>query len=207
MSSRVLTSGNNATGGRFLTAAFVLSIVLAPASRLQAAQSATNVTVTEKQGVYAVTAQFLVDQPPSVVLAVLTDYEAIPRFMPDVRSSIVRERAGGRAVVEQEAASGMMMLSKRVHIILEIEEQPDALIFRDRCRKSFAKYEGAWRVSLMDGQTAITYELTAQPSFDVPGFMLKRLLRRDSAQMIEGLQRQIALPAAESAAPRSQTPR
>jgi len=207
MSSKVLISGNSAKGGRLLTAAFVLSIVLAPASRLQAAQSATNVTVTEKQGVYAVTAQFLVDQPPSAVLAVLTDYEAIPRFMPDVRSSIVRERAGGRVVVEQEAVSSVMMLSKRVHIILEIEEQPDALTFRDRCRTSFAKYEGAWRVSALDGETAITYELTAQPSFDVPGFMLKRLLRRDSAQMIAGLQREIALRAGESASPRSHTPR
>jgi len=207
MTSKALTFRNSAKGGRFLTAAFVLSIVLALASRLLAEQSAPNVTVNEKHGVYTVTAQFLVDQPPSVVLAVLTDYEAIPRFMPDVRSSIVRERAGGRAVVEQEAVSGVMMLSKRVHIILEIEEQPDALIFRDRCRKSFAKYEGAWRVSPVDGQTAITYELTAQPSFDVPGFMLKRLLRRDSAQMIEGLQREIALRAGEIAAPRSQTPR
>jgi len=207
MTSKALTFRNSAKGGRFLTAAFALSIVLLPASGLLAEQSVTSVTVTEKRGVYAVTAQFLVDQSPSAVLAVLTDYEAIPRFMPDVRSSIVRERAGGRAVVEQEAVSGVMMLSKRVHIILEIEEQPDALIFRDRCRKSFAKYEGAWRVSALDGQTAITYELTAQPSFDVPGFMLKRLLRRDSTQMIEGLQREIALRAAESAAPRSQTPR
>ena len=99
--------------------------------------------------------------------------------------------ATGWAVVEQEAVSGVMMFSKRVHLVLEIEEQPDALIFRDRCGRSFVRYEGAWRLSRQDGQTAITYELTAEPSFDVPGFMLKRLLRRDSAQMIERLQREI----------------
>ena len=64
-------------------------------------------------------ARFLVDQPPSVVLAVLTDYEHIPRFMPDVRTSIVRSEAIGRAVVEQEAVSGVMMFSKRVHLVLE----------------------------------------------------------------------------------------
>ena len=85
-----------------------------------------------------------------------------------------------------------MMFSKRVHLVLDIEEQPDALIFRDRCGQSFVRYEGAWRLSQQDGQTAITYELTAEPSFDVPGFMLKRLLRRDSGEMIERLQREIA---------------
>jgi hypothetical protein len=112
--------------------------------------------------------------------------------MPDVRTSIVRERGTGWATVEQEAVSRLMMFSKRVHLVLEIEERPDAVIFRDRCGGSFVQYEGAWRLSLQDGQTAITYELTAEPSFDVPGFMLKRLLRRDSSEMIERLQREIA---------------
>jgi hypothetical protein len=91
-----------------------------------------------------------------------------------------------------------MTFSKRVHLVLEIEERPDAVIFRDRCGRSFVRYEGAWRLSLQDGQTAITYELTAEPSFDVPGFMLKRLLRRDSGQMIEHLQREIAAAARRS---------
>jgi hypothetical protein len=53
------------------------------------------------------------------------------------------------------------------------------------------RYEGAWRLTQLEAQTAVTYELTAEPSFDVPGFTLKRRLRRDSAQMIERLQREI----------------
>ena len=34
--------------------------------------------------------------------------------------------------------------------------------------------------------------LTAQPSFEVPQFLLKRLLKRDSGEMIDGLRREIA---------------
>jgi ribosome-associated toxin RatA of RatAB toxin-antitoxin module len=157
-----------------------------------AEQPPTNVTVREEQGVYTVVARFVVDQPAAVALAVLTDYEQIPRFMPDVRTSIVRERAIGRVVVEQEAVSGLMMFSKRVHLVLEIQEQPGELIFRDRCGRSFVRYEGAWRLSKQDGRTAITYELIAEPSFEVPGFMLKRLFRRDAAQMIGRLKQEIA---------------
>ena len=206
MASNQLTSRGSARGGRFLAAAAALFVVLQAAQAL-AEQPATNLTVREDQGVYRVTARFLIDQPRSAALAVLTDYEEIPRFMPDVRTSVVRERAVGRVVVEQEAVSSVMMFSKRVHLVLEIEEQLDALIFRDRCRRSFVKYEGAWHLSEQDGQTAITYELTAEPSFDVPGFMVKRIFRRDAAQMIEHLQREIAARAARGGGIGSQSPR
>jgi hypothetical protein len=86
-----------------------------------------------------VTATMLIALTGAMDGAVLTD---IPRFLPEVTSSEVRERSERRAVVEQEAVSRMMMFSKKVHLI--------------------------------------TYELTAKPSFDVPEFILKRLLKRDS---------------------------
>jgi ribosome-associated toxin RatA of RatAB toxin-antitoxin module len=187
----------SANGGRCLTAAAMLFVLMQGLDA--AAEQPASLTVREEKGVYTVVAHFLVDQPPSVALSVLTDYEQIPRFMPDVRTSIVRERGTGWAVVEQEAVSAFMMFSKRVHLVLDIEEQPDALIFRDRCARSFIRYEGAWHLSHHDGQTAITYELTAEPSFEVPEWMLKRLLRRDSGEMIERLQREIAARATDTA--------
>jgi ribosome-associated toxin RatA of RatAB toxin-antitoxin module len=196
MTANELTCRGNASGGRLLVTAAAALFLFMPASLATAEQPQANPTVREERGVYTVAATFLVDQPSSAVLAVLTDYEQIPRFMPDVRTSIVRERTTGRAVVEQEVVSGVMMFSKRVHLLLEIEEGSDSLVFRDRCGLSFVRYEGAWRLSRQDGQTAITYELTAEPSFDVPRFMLKRLFRRDAAQLIERLQREITARAA-----------
>ena len=150
------------------------------------------VTVREARGIYSVTARFQVPQSPALALAVLTDYAQIPRFMPGVETSLVLERSPGRAVVEQEAVSRMMLFSKRVHLVLEITESADSLIFRDRSGRSFTRYEGTWLLCEVNGQTQILYELTAQPSFDVPEFLLKRLLRRDSGQMIDGLRREIA---------------
>jgi len=179
------------SGGRLLTAAASF-FILVQASRAVAEQPSANLTVREKRGVYTVVARFRVDQPRAVALTVLTDYEQIPRFMPDVRTSIVRERGNGWAVVEQEAESHLALFSKHIHLVLQIEEHPDALIFHDRCGQSFVRYDGAWRLSSEDGQSVITYELTAEPSFEVPGVILKRLLRRDSDRMIVNLKREIA---------------
>jgi hypothetical protein len=54
------------------------------------------------------------------------------------------------------------------------------------------RYEGTWRLCGANGGTTIVYGLIADPSFDVPEFLLKRLLRRDSGLMIDGLRREIA---------------
>jgi hypothetical protein len=56
-----------------------------------------------------------------------------------------------------------------------------------RCGSSFTKYEGWWRVRGGAGKTTVTYELSAKPSFEVPGFVLKRLLKRDAAATIDRL--------------------
>jgi ribosome-associated toxin RatA of RatAB toxin-antitoxin module len=153
---------------------------------------APDVTVREERGVYSVSARFAVPDAPPVALAVLTDYEAIPRFLPDVKTSIVRERTDGRLVVEQEAVAKMMMFSKRVHLVLEITQEDGVIRFRDRCRSSFITYEGSWRLVPGNGGTTIHYTLTARPSFEVPEFILKRLLKRDAGRMIENLAREMA---------------
>jgi carbon monoxide dehydrogenase subunit G len=182
-------------GGR--PSVMVIALVLIGGMRLLAkatgeSESHPGVTVHEERGVYTVQARFHVPQPPAVTLAVLMDYEQIPRFMPGVRTSVVLERATGRAVVEQEAVSRVMMFSKRVHLVLEITEKTDRLRFRDRCGRSFVRYEGMWRTAAQDGGTDIVYDLTAQPSFAIPEFLLTRLLRRDSGEMIEALRRELA---------------
>jgi hypothetical protein len=135
------------TGGREGVRRFVACVLIVTASASLGAgapASEPKVSVRESRGVYAVRATFDVTQPAGAALAVLTDYEQIPRFMPDVRTSVVRERTGGR--------------------------------------------------------TTLTYEVDAQPSFAVPDFILKRLLRRDAGVMIERLRGAIAARASTAAA-------
>lgn len=150
------------------------------------------VVVTEDRGIYAVQARFPVAAPPRAVMAVLTDFEQIPRYMPNVRRSVVHSRGADRLLVEQEAVSRVMMFSKKVHLLLEVLKDGNTLQFRDTCGRSFARYRGRWHLVPKDEATSVAYELEAQPSFDVPQFIVKHLLRRDAADMISHLQREIA---------------
>ena len=177
----------------FVPVMVALGILLAGSiSAAGDSESEPQVTVREQSGVYFVTARFHVTEPPAVALAVLTDYDDIPRFMPQIKRSVVLERNGDHVVLEQEAVSRVMAFSKRVHLVLDITEAPDALYFRDRCGRSFLRYDGAWRTSEQHGRTEIVYELTTKPAFDVPEFLVKRLLKRDSTNTIEQLRREMA---------------
>jgi ribosome-associated toxin RatA of RatAB toxin-antitoxin module len=169
----------------------VIALVTLAAAAPTAAPPRVPVTVREAGGVYRVAATFRVPQSAAIARAVLTDYEQIPRFMPDVQTSRVVERGEARAVVEQVAVARVLFFSKRVHLVLDVQEEPSAIRFRDRCGQTFRRYEGAWTLRTEGGEAVITYELTAEPAFDAPGFVLARLLQRDAGRMIERLQAEI----------------
>ena len=166
-------------------------LIALSAGLLLAASAESRVEVTEDGGVYHVSAAFAVRETPEEVMNVLTDYERIPAYMPDMEISKVIERTSGGAVVEQQAVSKFMLFSKRIHLVLEVREGGDALRFRDRCGKSFAIYDGAWTISQHDSLTVVDYQLSAKPVFEVPAFMLKRLLKRDSAELIDRIAAEI----------------
>jgi ribosome-associated toxin RatA of RatAB toxin-antitoxin module len=175
-----------------VAALLVASMVCAPAARSQTVP----VSVHGERGVYRVSATFATPQPAAIGRAVLTDYEQIPRFLPDVLSSRVVERDAERTIVAQEAVAKVLFFSKRVRLVLDVRETPALISFRDRSGESFIRYEGQWTLCDVDAGTLIGYELIAQPRFDVPDFLLSRLLKRDAERMIERIKREIAARAA-----------
>src|SRR4029078_3921334 len=145
---RPISSRGKAMRSAALAAVIVTAVALI-AAPLRAADPSTvhpDLVVRESEGVYFVAARFQVARPRDVALAVLTDYERIPEFMPGVETSVVLERTPGRAVIGEESVSRLMMFKKRVYLVLEVVEGPDTVQFRDRSGRSFARYEGKWRL-------------------------------------------------------------
>jgi ribosome-associated toxin RatA of RatAB toxin-antitoxin module len=191
-------SGGRSSARRLFVAAATTILIASVAPAAATRQDEPLVSVNEEHGVFTVDATFSVPEASAVAFKVLTDYADIPRFMPEVRTSQVLERTDEGAVVEQEAVARFMMFSRRVHLVLEVQESLGTIRFRDRCGKSFSRYEGSWVITENGGTTQVRYELVVNPSFDVPEFLLKRLLKRDARQMIERLRTEIATRARES---------
>jgi ribosome-associated toxin RatA of RatAB toxin-antitoxin module len=156
------------------------------------------VRVTDRDGGYQVSTSFTVHHQADLVRAVLTDYARIPDFMPDVKVSRVRERSADRVVVEQEAVAKLLFFSRRIHLVLEILESPGRIEFRDICGKSFVSYLGSWRIEPNGASTKVTYELSARPTAEVPGMIVRRLFSRDVEKTIEQLRREMAARSART---------
>jgi hypothetical protein len=177
---------------RLLAATVTLLLGVAVVGTSASTDTAPVVTIGRDRDAYTVDARFDVPQPAALALRVLTDYEAIPRYMPDVKKSVVRHRYGHYAIVEQEVVSRVMMFSKRVHLRLAIVQSDDTLRFRDELGTSFHRYEGRWELTERADRTSVRYHLVAHPSFSVPAFLIRRLLARDANETIERLRAEIA---------------
>ena len=174
-----------------MTRMVLVAVALLTGVAVVKAAPAPAVTVREDGGTYLVTARFDVAAAPPDALRVLSDYERIPEFAPGVTRSVVKDRQGSRVVVEQEARSRVLLFNKRIHLVLDIEERDATIEFRDICGRSFTSYTGSWEVVPSGDGSTVTYSLSARPAFDVPQFMLVRLLKKDSTEMIANLQRAI----------------
>lgn len=185
-------SGGRQGAHRLLAATVMLLLGMAVVAASATLDTTPVVSIGRQQDAYTVDARFEVRHPAALALEVLTDYEAIPRYMPDVKKSVVRHRYGHYAIVDQEVVSRVMMFSKRVHLRLAIVQSDDTLRFRDELGTSFHQYEGRWELTEQDGRTFVRYHLVAQPSFSVPAFLIRRLLARDANETIERLRAEIA---------------
>jgi hypothetical protein len=177
-----------------MSARSVIARTVAAAAAVTTLAAAADSVVSVRdgsEGTYEISARFVVTQSPAAVLAVLTDYDNIARFMPDVRTSRVVERQQGSVRVEQETVSRFLLFSKRVHLVLDVEERADGIRFRNRCPQSFESYEGSWTIRPIAAGTEVSYALSARPAFSVPGPVIRKLLNRDSTIMIDRLRAEI----------------
>lgn len=161
---------------------------------------------------YEVAGLFSVKASSAVVWGVLEDYAEIPAFVHSMKRSAVREtRPDGTVLVEQEAVGGLFLISKKVHILLEIRRAPERLDFVDVGREDFRSYSGDWRTQPAAGGTLVTYDLRADPRFPAPGFVMKGVMRRGAIELLQQVRDEIdrrdaaarpgAAPTVKAAAP------
>jgi hypothetical protein len=145
--------------------------------------------------------------PLSIAWDVLTDYDRIDEFVGSMRESRIRERGEGRALVEQVAVGRLLIFSRRLHVLLDVREEPDAALhFEDRLGRDFLAYRGSWRLLPQGDQVEIVYRLAARPAFRVPDLVARSLFRRAVTGLLaeveaEILRRASQAPAAGAPAP------
>lgn len=123
--------------------------------------------------------------------AVLTDYDNLSRFIPNLTSSRLLWRRGSLVGLEQVGSQRFCGLSFHAEVEIELEEDCAAGELRFRMRRGdFRRFEGSWSLR-DDGQsTSLVYELTVQGKPGMPIGLIEQRLREDLATNLRGVQQE-----------------
>jgi ribosome-associated toxin RatA of RatAB toxin-antitoxin module len=128
---------------------------------------------------------------PQWLWAVLTDYENLDRFIPNLASSRQLWRRGAQVAVEQVGVQTFcgMRFSARVQLVLTEERQQGRLVF-EMLEGDFRCFQGAWQVGLDAAGSWLLYELTVQGKPGMPIGLIEQRLQHDLACNVRGVQQE-----------------
>ena len=126
------------------------------------------VDVQKHDGMLVIDVNMLVKVSPSEAWAVLTDYDHMAQFLPNLRSSKIIEKADGKIKIDQSGAVSYGFLSVPFEVVREIELRPDTEIL-SRVISGSLKQEFASTRLQADGSGArIFYHSESVPNVWVP---------------------------------------
>lgn len=138
--------------------------------------------------VFAVVANGTVKASPASVWKVLTDYERMPEFVPDLTKTRIVSRTGNRAILEQAGVARFMFFSRTIKLVVQVQEEPMSSIDITLVNGDMKVYDCRWAITpTADGGTRVDYSGRMVPRFYVPGMLGSNLLRGDIERMMQAL--------------------
>jgi ribosome-associated toxin RatA of RatAB toxin-antitoxin module len=153
------------------------------------------------QGGRRLAAQLRLDLHPDWLWTVLTDYENLQRFIPNLALSRQIWRRQNRVCLEQVGTQQFcgLRFSARVQLELCEEREQGRLDFR-MIDGDFRCFQGTWAMGADDSSSWLLYDLTVQGKPGMPIGLIEQRLKDDLANNLRGVQQEAsrrALAAAE----------
>lgn len=135
---------------------------------------------------FDVAASGTVHAAPEVVWKILTDYERMPEFVPDMHKSKVVSRYGNLAVVEQYGEARFLFFKRPIYLVVNVTEQPISTIDIALVTGDMKTYTCRWELVPIPetGGTRIVYTGKLVPKFYVPGMLGSNIIRSDIEKMM-----------------------
>lgn len=143
-------------------------------------------------GTHRLEGEFVVAASTSAVWEILTDYDHMPAFISSVRSSRRVRRQSDGWMVDQVMTGNVGFFRKRVHLLLDVKENPvSEITFEDVSRSSFKSYMGTWRLIKKGPVMHVHYTLEATPAFFAPDFIAVGAFKKTVKRLLEEVRQEI----------------
>jgi ribosome-associated toxin RatA of RatAB toxin-antitoxin module len=136
--------------------------------------------------VYQITSSGTVAATPAVVWRILTDYEHLADYLPNLKSARVVSRSGDTVIVEQLGTARFLFFTQRIRLVVQVRERAPDQIDISLVDGDMKVYRATWRLSPVAGATGtrVVYHANIVPKFDVPGIVGTKVVRNDIARMM-----------------------
>lgn len=128
---------------------------------------------------------------PAWIWKVITDYDNLHRFIPNLEHSRVIWRRDAQVGVEQVGTQVLCGLRFSARVTLELTEEKDSdrLAFR-MIQGDFRCFEGEWRVGRDGTSSWLFYDLLVQGKPGMPIGLIEQRLQHDLANNLRGVQQE-----------------
>ncbi len=118
----------------------------------------------------------------AVLWEVLTDYDHLSDFIPNLASSTVVARKEKRVQLNQVGSQQLLGLRFSAQVQLElVEDRAKGQLKFHMIKGDFRRFEGNWIMRDLDRGTSLLYELTVQGCVGMPVGLIEQRLRDDLA--------------------------
>jgi carbon monoxide dehydrogenase subunit G len=171
-----------------------IALMLFPA--LAAAQD-IDFDVSRAGDVISVNASAEIRTDPGTAWKVLTDYDHLADFIPDMKSSRVILRNADGVLVEQKGAIDFLFFSQPVDVTLAVVEQPQKRIVARGVSGNLTDLEARYELEPTATGVSLRYSGRFVPGFSVPPLIgmsvVRSVLRRRFTAMVDEIVRRDAL--------------
>ena len=127
------------------------------------------------------------DVDAKIAWEVLSDYDHLAQFIPDMSVSRVLSRTGDTALVEQKGEFGVLFFRQPIELKLEIVETPRKTIVARAVGGSFREMSGRYDLEEAGGRVRINYAGRFVPSFALPPFLGVVAVRHTAATQLAAM--------------------
>jgi carbon monoxide dehydrogenase subunit G len=179
--------------------AMVVVLALAAAWSALCPALAQDVSIrTARDGDFiTVSAYAVMKVDPRVAWAVLSDYDHLAKFIPDMKSSRVVSRVGNVVRVEQKGDVGFFFYKEAVNMLLEVHEEPQTRITARGIEGNVRGLETRYDLQSSAAGVRLDYAGRFVPDFSIPPLIgmpiVSRLIERRFRAMVNEIQRRDAL--------------
>lgn len=151
------------------------------------AHAAPEVHVERRHGVFQVHVDTPVAVDAQTAWQVLTDYNRLAEFVPDMRLSRIISAPGAPLLLEQKGGAGFLLFRVSIEVVLQVDESPPERLKFHAVSGNMKQMHGEWRIRRAGEAVRLSYKAELEPDFWVPPLIGTALMRRDIGKQVAGV--------------------